>query len=104
MSTRYLKSIADLRANAAADLGPMDAKGYDDFMAEARRLAPAHGVGRVRLVIEVELKEANALGVKEQPYPINADEWETILGDARTMCVSMPHVFLVDGEKFTAPI
>jgi hypothetical protein len=104
MSTRYLQSIDDLRENAAADLGPMDAKGYDDFMGEARELAPQHGIDRVKLVIDVKFKEANPMGVTEQPYPINANEWDAILSDSRTMCEYTPHVFLVDGDRFTVPI
>jgi hypothetical protein len=50
------------------------------------------------------LKEVNDLGTKETPYPISKDEWDIFVSDARTMAEYMPRVFVVDGDKFTAPI
>jgi hypothetical protein len=104
VSTRYLQSIEDLRENAAADLGQMDAKGYDDFMREARGLAAGHGITRLKLVIDVKFKEANGMGVTEQPFPVREEDWDAVLEDARTLCEYIPHVFLVDGNKFSIPI
>ena len=102
--TKYLMTLDELYAAAVANLGPMDQGTFASFKAKATAEAAKHGIGNPRLVIDIKLKEANVLGTKEQPYPISEPEWSVFVSDARTMAEFMPRVFVVDGDKFTAPI
>jgi hypothetical protein len=100
--SEYLFTNDALRQKAAADLGAMDEKSYDDFLRQAEELAPQHGITRVKLAIDVQFKPE--AGKADQPYPPRKDDWDAILSDARTMCVSIPRVYLVDGAKYAIPI
>lgn len=100
----YLWTLEALYAAAVANLGPMDQGTHASFTAKAKEEAAKHGIANPKLIIDVKLKEANGLGCQEQPYPIADFEWDDFVRDGKTMAVFMPRVFVVDGDKFTAPI
>ena len=84
----------------------MDKAGYSysKFMEEARELATKQGINNPLLVIDVSLKAPSAFGANEQPYPIADFEWDDFKRDGKTMAKYMPNVYVVDGDKYTAPI
>lgn len=82
----------------------MDKDTYDNYMTRAKQVASQNGVKNPLLVIDISLKEPNELGSQEQPYPISKQEWDIFVSDARTMANYMPNVYVVDGDKYTAPI
>jgi len=44
------------------------------------------------------------MGHTDQPYPISEAEWDIFIRDAKTMAEYVPNVYVVDGNKYTAPI
>ncbi len=100
----YLWTNERLYQVAIGNLGPMDSGTFNQFTDRAKTTASSHGVKNPKLIIDIELIEANILGTTSTPYPITASEWDLFVSDARTMARYMPNVYVVDGDKFTAPI
>lgn len=101
---QYLMTITELKAAAVVNLGAMNQGTYASFKARADAEAQKHGFARARLVVDLKYKSSSDFGVTEQPYPISADEWDLFIREAPSMLQYMPQVFVVDGDKFTAPI
>ena len=102
----YIRTLSELKNVAIANLGPMDKGDFNSFTIKAKEEAVKQNIKNPLLVIDVEFKEeaANEFGVKEQPYPISEAEWKQCALDGKTMTEHMPDVYVVDGDKFTAPI
>jgi hypothetical protein len=105
-SPQYLMTLDELYAAAVANLGPMDQSTYAQASADARRVGSEMGIKNPTLIIDIQFTPGSAsqFGVTEQPYPIADMEWDQFKSDARTMAAFMPNVYVVDGDKFTAPI
>lgn len=99
---RYLWSLDELRHVSLADLGPLQANQYEKCRAQALEIGAKFGVASPKLVVGIIQKPA--YGGISQPYPIVKDEWNQFAEDAKTMCESIPHVHVVDGTRYTAPI
>lgn len=99
-----LMTCDELYYVARANLGPMKPGAYTEFEQQVQAVANRLGIERPRMVIDIIFKEGAHAFVTEQPYPISRDEWDIICADAKTMTKKMPEVFVVDGNKFSAPI
>ena len=94
----YLWTLDELYKASVGDLGPMDAKGYQEFMEEAREVARESEISNPKIMIDVKRKDG-----LEQPYPIADFEWQACV-DTIHLCHETTHVHVVDGDKYTAPI
>lgn len=101
---QYLRNLDELYAAAVANLGPMDLGSFAEFQTRAAAESAKFGILNPKLVIDIKLLEPDVFGVTDQPYPIREDEWRITISDSRTMAAFMPRVFVVDGDKYTAPI
>lgn len=99
-------TLEELKANALGELGLMTDGSYDDFMLLATEAVTKRGVTRPRLVVGLVYNDPrlNLVGAKETPYPIGRDEWDTFVSEIGEIFESAPCVYVVDGDKFTAPI
>lgn len=103
----YLTDVLMLK-KVGIYLGPMNKPGYDyaQFMEEAKRIAEVKRLSNPRLVIHVVLKDKNdtLMGRNEFPYAIAESEWDDFKYDFSNKMRRVPHVYVVDGSKYTAPI
>lgn len=101
----YIKTLARLEDVKLADLGPMIGKPYDAFISAAEDAAKKAGVAQAKLIIGLKFKlGAHPMGLDDHPYLINADEWDRFLLESAMLCELTPHVYVVDGEKYSALI
>ena len=103
---KFIMTIPKLKEVAIANLGLMDEGDYNSFVIKAGEEAAKLNIKNPLLVINVKFKEGTAseFGVKEQPYPISEAEWEQCALDGKEILEYMPEVYVVDGDKFIAPI
>lgn len=98
-------TIARLRQCALGELGLMTNGSYDVFMRQARRIASQERVINPKLILDLVYinSSLSMSGLKETPYLISPNEWNDFVLDARVLLESMPRVYVIDGDKFTAP-
>lgn len=103
--TTYLWTLEELYKNAYGEnLGSMDKGTYDEYQKKVNEVAKKAGIAKPKMAIDLKFKKGAHDFLSEQPYPINKDEWDVFLKDAKTMCEYIPRVFVVDGSKFSLPI
>lgn len=100
----YLWEPNDLYKVAFADLGPIDTGTYVEFESRARKIAEEKGISKPLMIIDIKFKQGAHPFLNEYCHPIADFEWNQFVSDAKTMCTSMPRAYVVDGNKYTAPI
>lgn len=107
MST-YLWTSAELLAQGvgAVQIGLLETGKYSEVKAKMEEVAIEKRISRPLMVADLIFKEGkrSQLGSSGQPYPIAENEWETFVAQARDYCDETPKVYMVDGEKYAAPI
>jgi hypothetical protein len=103
---KYILTLAQLYEVAIDKVGAMDEGSYSDLEHRVRVLAKERGITKPLMVVDVKFKPdvASLLGVAEQPYHISNSEWDAFVRDSKTMTEYMPNVYVVDGERYAAPI
>lgn len=99
----YLTTKERLEAVSVAALGAMTSDTYAGFIARAQ----ATGLERPRLMLTWVFSRDTPMGYQagaEVVYPIVEREWASFLADIPAYCAEPPHVFVVDGLRYTAPI
>lgn len=99
----YLTTRARLEAVSAAALGAMTDDTYAGFLARAQ----ATGLERPKLMLTWVFARDTPMGYQagaEVVYPVLEREWAAFLADIPVYCNEPPHVFVVDGTQYTAPI
>jgi len=94
----YLCTLDDLYRVSLADLGPMDQKDYQEFMDEARAICEKAGISKPAIMLDLQMKDGLM-----RPYPPIESEWQSLISTL-DLCKEVPHVHVVDGSRYTAPI
>ena len=106
---KYLMTSQELlspEVNAVL-LGLLEAGKYDELHKKMKELAPVKQISKPLMIADLIYSEGkkSQFGSPGQPYPISKDEWEIFAKDVPEYCGdNVPKVYMVDGEKFTAPI
>ncbi len=109
MSTgiEYLQTHARLKQVAIKELGEMAIGGqpYSYFMGLARQTSEATGIKNPKIMLAITFKPGmSPVGTPEIVYPIADFEWDAFVADIKSYCAMNPTVWVVDGDKYTAPI
>ena len=100
----YLNTPQELYDASLKDLGPMNKDSYNYFKKEAETFGIKHGIRYPKLIIDVKYKPGAHEFLKETAYPISHLEWDQTIKDVDTLLEQIPHVHIVDGDVYTAPI
>ena len=103
----YLQTHERLKEVAISKLGEMSVGGqpHEFFMNLAKEGAQAVGISNPKLMLAITFKDGmSPVGVPEVVYPIADFEWSAFVADIAMYCTKNPTVWVVDGDKFTAPI
>ncbi len=91
----------------AVQLGELEIGKYQELRSKMIKEAERRGIKNPLLVVDLIFKESKVseFGSKGQPYPITEAEWEAFVNDIPEFNGDkIPKVYMVDGEKYTAPI
>lgn len=101
---KYINTLQELRDVSLKDLGPMNEGSYNYFKEEAEKFGIKHDIRYPKLIIDVKYKPDAHTFLKETAYPISHLEWDQTIKDIDTLLEQIPHVHIVDGDVYTAPI
>jgi hypothetical protein len=91
----------------AVEIGLLEREKFAAIRFKMEHEAASRGIERPLMVADLIFQEGkrSELGSSGQPYPITEAEWEQFVADVPTYCGDrIPKIYMVDGNKFTAPI
>ena len=102
----YLWTPARLYEVALAELGPLEEGKYQETAERMADAARDQKLEHPLMVIDLLFNERGIeqSGLAEYTYPITQGEWDQFARDAKTMTRQLPHAYMVDGDKYAAPI
>lgn len=106
---RYLMTSSELLSPeiGAIEIGKLEAGQYQAVREKMMKEAKTRGISNPLIVADIIFQEnkRSEYGSAGQPYPVNEAEWESFVKDVPSYCGDkIPKIYMLDGDKFIAPI
>lgn len=99
----HFRSLQDLEKNAEADLGPIANGTFSDFVSKMKEIALKKGIRHPELFVGIQyndLRRKRDILLMDAHREPSKHIWDQSIHNFRLYCPKMPHVYVLDRDKY----